>query len=134
MHDFMKTILSALKEWVNKRIKNNTPNWNENDPEADGYIKNRTHYKEIKTVIDLPETTFEFVDEGGIYTTAIEKSILEWTLGVEKTISWDGEQYKCIIKTDSGGMYFGNLNIVGMPPNTEEPFFVFPAGNDLTVI
>lgn len=53
MYEFMKTILSALQTWVNKRIKSNTPNWNENDSEADGYIKNRPFYTDGDEVVQI---------------------------------------------------------------------------------
>ena len=64
MHDFMKTILLALKEWVNKRIKNNTPNWNENDPEADGYIKNRPFYTKEAYKTPVDNVSIEITEEG----------------------------------------------------------------------
>lgn len=53
MYEFMKTILSALQTWVNKRIKSNAPNWNENNSEADGYIKNRPFYTDGDQVVQI---------------------------------------------------------------------------------
>lgn len=45
----MKTIINAIKYWVNNRIDKMPAvlsDWNENDPKSDNYIKNRTHYFE----------------------------------------------------------------------------------------
>ena len=50
MQEYMKTILSALKAWVNKRIKNNTPDWDQSDPNTDGYIKNKPFYNNVDYV------------------------------------------------------------------------------------
>ena len=58
----MKTILSALQTWTQKKIKNSTADWNENDSSKDSYIKNRTHWEEQdgtihkldKKYLDLP--------------------------------------------------------------------------------
>ena len=44
MQGLMKTILSALQIWTKKLIKKNTPDWNQNDANGDGYIKNRPFY------------------------------------------------------------------------------------------
>ena len=67
MHDFMKTIISSLQTWTNKRIKNSTPNWNQNDSEADGYIKNRPFYTDGENIVQidkryLPDAT-TYLDE-----------------------------------------------------------------------
>ena len=40
MQNFMKTILSAVKT----KIKDSTADWNQNDSNADSYVKNKTHY------------------------------------------------------------------------------------------
>ena len=41
MHDFMKTIISAIQEWVSGRIEDSTADWNQSDSSADSYIKNK---------------------------------------------------------------------------------------------
>lgn len=49
MHNYMKTILSAVKTWANGRIdvriKDSVADWNQNDSSADNYIKNRPFYE-----------------------------------------------------------------------------------------
>lgn len=61
MQNFMETILSAVKAWTKGKIKDSTADWNQNDPNADNYIKNRTHWEEKGIVhkldskfLDLP--------------------------------------------------------------------------------
>lgn len=44
MNNFMKTIINGLKTWTLSRIKNSRGNWNQNDKNADDYIKNRPFY------------------------------------------------------------------------------------------
>jgi hypothetical protein len=46
MNDYMKTIVSGMKAYVDN-IDND---WNQNDSSAPDYIKNRTHYSETKEV------------------------------------------------------------------------------------
>ena len=64
MQSFMKTIISALQTWVNKRIKSNTPNWNQNDSDGDGYIKNRPFYtiEGHETIATITENFQEVCD------------------------------------------------------------------------
>lgn len=58
----MKTILSAFKTWTQKKIKESTADWNENDSSKSSYVKNRTHWEEQdgtvhkldKKYLDLP--------------------------------------------------------------------------------
>lgn len=53
--EYIKTLVNGLKEFVNSKIKlvrkdiDSLPqaDWNQNDPTAKDYIKNRTHYTEI---------------------------------------------------------------------------------------
>ena len=44
----MKTIISAVKTWTKGKIKDSTADWDQNNPEATNYVKNRTHYIERK--------------------------------------------------------------------------------------
>ena len=64
MQSFMKTIISALQTWVNKRIKSNAPDWNQNDSDGDGYIKNRPFYtKNVReTLVD--NVSIEIIEKG----------------------------------------------------------------------
>jgi hypothetical protein len=62
VQNYIKTILSAFKTWTQKKIKDSTADWNENDSSKNSYIKNRTHWEEQdgtvhkldKKYLDLP--------------------------------------------------------------------------------
>jgi hypothetical protein len=41
VNNFFKTILSGLKTWTEQAIKKSKADWNQNDPNADNYIKNK---------------------------------------------------------------------------------------------
>ena len=124
MHDFMKTILSALKEWVNKRIKNNTPNWNENDPEADGYIKNRPFYtKNVReTLVD--NVSIEIIEKGNPSVNMLTiDNIIE---GQTYNVIWDGTEYNCVAYIAEGpnSPSIGNGAISNVGGGNGEPFFI----------
>lgn len=58
----METILSAMKSWTKKEIKESAADWNQNDPSVDSYVKNRPFYEENGVVhkldskyLDIPE-------------------------------------------------------------------------------
>lgn len=53
----LKTTLNAIKEYIRKQIsKLKRPDWNQNDEDAQDYVKNRTHW--LERVI-LSEAEFE---------------------------------------------------------------------------
>lgn len=62
MQNYIKTILSAFKTWTQKKIKESTADWNENDSSKSSHVKNRTHWEEQdgtvhkldKKYLDLP--------------------------------------------------------------------------------
>lgn len=44
MQNYIKTIINAIKTWTDSKIENSKADWNQNDPNADNYVKNRTHW------------------------------------------------------------------------------------------
>ena len=63
MQNFIKTILNMVQNWTKKEIRKSTADWNQNDPGANNYVKNRTHWtnadgtvhKLDPKYIDLPD-------------------------------------------------------------------------------
>ena len=55
MNNYMKTIISGLKQWVSSQ----KPDWKQNDSSAANYVKNRTHYEEEKLVTLVDNLTSE---------------------------------------------------------------------------
>lgn len=88
-------------------------NWDQNNPEAADYVKNRTHYSRESAVLE--RQTYGFQKTNGLYI-----SILPATLTIpmgEITVFWDGVEYKY---TDAY-QTFGNMALIG-GEDTGEPF------------
>lgn len=68
------------------------PDWDQNDPTASDYIKNRPFYKEVTEVVMLPETSFEVILDGGYGEVLLSESF-SYTLeiGEEYMVTFDGE-------------------------------------------
>lgn len=109
-HDFVsqKVLNGVSCEYVWEKIGEHTssgggvqPDWNQNDPTAPDYVKNRTHYEEIvETNIEIPLD--EFVIEEGfsecyrLYNGGIPKNGSEIVINIEGqeiilTCQGDGE-------------------------------------------
>lgn len=109
----LKTFFSAL---INK-MKGFRGNWNQNDPTADDYIKNRTHYTEIGEVVVLPLTTLTSLE------VELQRPLVE---GQTYTITWDGVTYESVAREYEGYIMVGNNAIYsyddGIETDTGEPF------------
>lgn len=86
-------------------VGNTTPDWEENNPDASGYIKNRTHSKNIEIVstqldgVDI-DITCKYIEEEKLYWTTsdiCELDIDELLIGVDDTIlvEVDGKSEIC---------------------------------------
>lgn len=126
MKNFMKTILSGVQAWTRGEIRKSTADWNQNDQNADNYIKNRTHWEEKAT----KEESFMIAKEFDLS----EEGYLEWanipmlTAGQKYVVDWNGERYECLAKLDSYGVtvYLGNPHLGEWyeNPASSEPFFI----------
>lgn len=118
MHNFMTPILSALQIWVNKRLKNNTSDWNQSDSNADGYIKNRPFYTKNEEVAILPEHSANDGD-----SSIIKKSL---TVGTTYIVTFDGVDYETVCRYYDGYKILGNNAIYeydnGVTTDSGEPF------------
>lgn len=122
MQNFIKTIFSALQTWTNKRIKSNTPDWNQNDSEGEGYIKNRPFYTdESKTETVVKTKTF--TTEGSYWWVSPFAFIP--VVGETYKVTFDGKEYICQCKSYWDTKYIGNTAIDWDGPDTGEPFFYF---------
>lgn len=97
--------------------------WNQSDSTADDYIKNRTHWKEIKTGVLIPETSIEFSNAG---QPAENPFILEIQEGSTYEVTWNGNVYQCVayIAVGSNSPSIGNGTIISVPGGNDEPFFI----------
>lgn len=131
MNNYIKTIISGLKQWVSAQITKSKSDWNQNDSSATNYVKNRTHYSYEKEIVFLPNTNLTEYDMDGVGESAINlPSAIK--AGQEYNVIFDGNTYSCVGYTNtniSGSIMLGNMNIVesmiGLDfADTGEPFLI----------
>ena len=92
------------------------PDWNQNDPNAPDYVKNRTHYEEFKTIIEEREVRTWF--EGGDFDTSRMPQV-----GEKLTVTLNGNTYKCTVWETEGIVGLGNGEAAGVIDRVENvPF------------
>lgn len=128
MQSFMNTVLSALKFWVKKLIKSNTPDWEQNDENGDGYIKNRPFYAYGEDVVVMREATVGSQNSES-------QSEVPLVVGTTYVVTFDGVQYETVCRDYSGYRMLGNNAIYdydsGIENDTGEPFALEAHGSDL---
>ena len=135
--NYMKTILSGVKEWTENltddaidKANGTHKDWNENDPTKPGYIKNRPFYigDPVETVF-VEERTVPFTDSNrGFYVAQVQLNFVP-TVGETYKVSWDGTVYECNCVEFPNGTIIGNLSLVGEGSDTGEPFLMGVMGN-----
>ena len=135
--NYMKTILSGVKEWTENltddaidKANGTHKDWNENDPTKPGYIKNRPFYTgdPVETVF-VEERTVPFIDsKHGLYIAQVQLNFVP-TVGETYKVSWDGTVYECNCVEFPNGTIIGNLSLVGEGSDTGEPFLMGVMGN-----
>lgn len=123
MRNFMKTILSAMKVWTKKEIKNSTADWNENDSNADSYVKNRPFWTDDpKETILIDEQTVTVGDE--LYAEL--DGVHAFVAGEKYIVLFNNIKYECIAWEANGLNYeaviIGNGSIYGGDGGNDEPF------------
>ena len=106
------------------------PNWNQNDPTKEDYIKNRPFYEELNVWTTLLSTTqygpFEFNSTFNAYMYEI-KATYQLVVGNTYKITWDGAEYQCVAQDASAIMpdsvALGNCSAFGLDGNNE-PFAI----------
>lgn len=111
------------------------PDWNQNDPTAKNYVKNRTHYvsRESKAVVPEQEVTTAVQDNFNIaILNGVDFDIFETLFNSEDNttfdVVFDGTSYQCKwLEEDDGSRApaFGNLAIYNPSlTDTGEPFCI----------
>ena len=99
------------------------PDWNQNDETADDYIKNRPFY-DRKAPARLLNGIFKFTSDNNLY---IAKPTFEYDfiIGETYTVKFNGRTYRCnAIKINDYWYALGNLSLINMGENTNEPFVI----------
>lgn len=113
------------------------PDWNENDPESDNYIKNRPFYEEVEPKSWDKTVTLEWLEETEFPETlgvALFENTegLEIINGVEYTVTWDDTEYKVAGILQDGAGLLGDLE--QGPFSEKYPFLIqtvdYPVGDD----
>ena len=122
----LKTFYNALVH----KMKAFRGNWNQNDPTADDYIKNRPFYDESKITTVLPKTT---VNVEYAYDSVYNPFKIKLEDGKTYTVIFDGSTYISVAKsTYDNEPFIGNSSILGWNDNvnTGEPFFIDVYNNE----
>lgn len=90
MQNFIKTILNGVQAWVKGKINASTADWNQNDYNADNYVKNRTHWEEERRVTLVNNLTFSDYDSGNAPQC-------NFVPGQKYDVIWNGVLYKALI-------------------------------------
>ena len=119
----MLTIRELIKTLYNafiQKLKKHRGNWEQNDPAADDYIKNRPFYTDGYTSI-IKNETFTTYDDGELCSPFGFKLIV----GEIYKVTWNEKEYECIAFNRFGNICIGNESLGTEAENTGEPFFYF---------
>lgn len=121
------TLINAIKTYIERRVKSSRSNWNQNDPTADEYIKNRPFYTSDRKYVDvISNFTSDYPDENGWFGNVEHLKPFDLSRGETYTVIWDGAEYECVAVDDGyGGEALGNFAVVGEGNDTGEPFFLY---------
>lgn len=123
----LKAEPQEFTEEQKKQLRNNMgvakPDWNENDPDAAGYVQNRTHYYNVSNNIVMPLQTFDFTSDtiswGDIYEGDVEYDTPFYDLihsSCDKFIfNYNGQDYELVKKDTYGDLLFGDTNFETAP-------------------
>lgn len=111
LHDLLSAMCGKIKK----------SDWNQNDPTAPDYVKNRPFYDTSIVTYIVPESTVAFSYMDGQMSADWPESF-DAVDGQTYTISWDGIDYECEITKWCGITIIGNLAIIGEGSDTREPF------------
>lgn len=121
----MLTIKEVIKTFYNallQRLKKHRGNWEQNDPTADDYIKNRPFYTD-ETKKETVVKTKTFTSENSYWWGSPFAFIP--VVGETYKVTWDGKEYICTAYLYLDAPTIGNAAIDGDGPDTGEPFFYY---------
>lgn len=106
------------------------PDWNQNDPDALDYVKNRTHWEERSFAEILPECQPRYASGDNVFW--VDQTIEGVEVGNTYVVSWNGTEYECVAQEirdmDVSAVILGDIytlsdGSVGIAP-TGEPFAI----------
>ena len=136
MKNFIETLLNIVRNLVNSRIKRSVADWNQNDPNSDNYVKNRTHWVDENGEVHKLETKFlelpknlatteevsEFKEEVRVSFEEVGTDISELESDSEemsgKLLTYDTNRYVLPYEPSSPKIVYGNGKFIIVPNNT----------------
>lgn len=116
--EVIKTFYNALLQ----RLKKHRSDWNQNDPTADDYIKNRPFYTdETKKIVNVPEQKITIPD--GPPVPLVLPEFIEFVTGQTYEVKWDNKTYSCVAFDLEGVSVIGNQGVLD-GTDTGEPFIM----------
>lgn len=122
MLEFIRTIINALKNYVDSKISKSKSDWNQNDKSADNYIKNRPFYEKNEEVLLVNSFTLEDYNNEDV-----EIPKCTFVVGNTYKVIWNGEVYDNLV------CYFDEYNIIASS-NNGCPFYIDDDGGDALYI
>lgn len=104
--------------------------WNQNDPTASDYVKNRTHYTQIEEVTIVPNFEYDLVSSSSYYAYKNANGYIPtpFIIGKHYTVVFDGVEYDCVAYDfeNDGIVYLGNMlyQYDDAPINMDIPFLI----------
>ena len=118
-----KAVLNALNEKLDKADAGS--DWNQNDETKPDYVKNRPFYTgDPVEMVTVEDSSVSFALSGGIYSATFPTSF-NAEFGKTYKVSWDGIVYECTCAITNNCPVIGNQSIIGVGPDTGEPFMIF---------
>lgn len=137
MQNYIKTIINAIKTWISGKIKDSAADWNQNDPNADNYVKNRTHWEEYANVSYIAECAVvpnQPTSEGWYYLYTASTPVKMPQIGEKYVVVFDGIEYEEVARDVEGGICFGKeLPYAFDGPDKPYGIFIHIASRVITV-
>lgn len=120
----IKEVIKTLYNALLQRLKKHRGNWDQNDPSADDYIKNRPFYTdETKKIVNVPEQTIT-ITNASPFTYLVLSEFIEFVAGQTYEVKWDNKIYSCVAFNGDGIGVIGNQGVFGNGTDTGEPFIM----------
>lgn len=118
--EVIKTFYNALLQ----RLKKHRGDWNQNDPTADDYIKNRPFYTdENDKTVNVPEQKITILSERPEAKLVLPE-LIEFVTGQTYEVKWDNKTYSCVAFDRQGISAIGNQGVFDDGNDTGEPFIM----------
>lgn len=132
----MHVTFDSLKTFYNilvQKLKNHRGNWNQNDPTADDYIKNRPFYTSYEQTTIVKEQTVEIEEDNG-YIELKHNARNKFIVGKTYTVVFNGVQYECVAWTNgSEACCIGNGDLYGGEGKGDNEPFCCDSYDDLNI-